>query len=430
MKDVVIVSGARTAVGAFGGSLKGVRVTDLGALVIKEAIKRAGLRPAISEEVKGCRCDTFGEFDKTEINKKYYDYDESLTPVYFDECIMGNCLIAGLGQNPGRQSSIYAGLPEETNTITVNKVCASGMKAITLAAQIIKAGDADIMVAGGMENMSNVPYALPDARWGYRMNMPTGSIIDLMVHDGLWEIFNGYHMGFTAENIASRYGISRQAQDELALMSHQRARAAIASGAVADEIIPVPLPVKKGAAPQFFSVDERPMDTSLEKMAKLAPVFKKDGTVTAANASGINDGAAAVVVMSADTAKELGLKPLAKILGYASGGVDPAYMGLGPIPATRKVFKKLGLTMKDMDIVELNEAFASQALGCVQEMGVDLDKTNLNGSGISIGHPVGCTGARITYSLAMQLQKKNAHLGLATLCIGGGQGMAIVLERV
>jgi acetyl-CoA C-acetyltransferase len=430
MKDVVIVSGARTAVGTFGGALKGVKVVDMGALVIKEAIKRAGLRPAVNDFIKSCRPKGLGDFEMTEINKKFYGYDKALSPVYFDECIMGNVIAAGLGQNPGRQASIYAGLPEETNAITINKVCASGMKAITLAAQIIKAGDADIIVAGGMENMSNAPYGLPDARWGYRMNMPYGQLVDLMVHDGLFEIFNNYHMGFTAENIAAKYGITRREQDEISLLSHQRARAAIKNGSVADEIVPVLIPQKKGE-PTAFAVDERPMDTSLEKMAQIPPAFKRDGgTVTAGNASGINDGAAAVVVMSADKAKELGLKPLARIKGYASGGVDPAYMGLGPIPATRKVLGKLGLTVKDMDLVELNEAFACQAIACLRELEIDLDKCNLNGSGISIGHPVGATGARITYSLAVQMQKKNANLGLATLCIGGGQGMAIVLERV
>ncbi|MCD6153258.1 MAG: acetyl-CoA C-acetyltransferase [Syntrophobacterales bacterium] len=429
MRDVVIVSGARTAVGNFGGSLKGVKCVDLGALVIREAIKRAGLRPAVSDFVKSCRPDIFGEFDMTEINKKYYDYDDSLNPVYFDECIMGNVIQAAQGQNPGRQAMIYAGLPEETGGITVNKVCASGMKAITLAAQIIKSGEADIIVAGGMENMSNAPYALPDARWGYRMNMPFGQVTDIMVHDGLYEIFNGYHMGITAENIAERYGFTRKQQDEIGLISHQRARAAIASGAIADEIVPVVIPQRKGE-PKIFEVDERPMDTTMEKMAKLAPAFKKGGTVTAGNASGINDAAAAVVVMSADKAKELGLKPLAKIKGYAYGGIDPAYMGLGPIPATRKVFGQLGLTMKDMDYVELNEAFASQTLACLKELEIDLDKCNLNGSGISIGHPIGCTGARLTYSLAMEMNKKGYNLGLATLCIGGGQGMSIVLESI
>ena len=430
MREVVIVSGARTAVGSFGGSLKGVRTVDLGALVIKEAVKRAGMRPVVSDLVKSARPDIFGKFEMTDINRKYFDYDNALTPVYVDECIMGNVIQAALGQNPARQASIFAGLPEETNGLTVNKVCASGMKAITLASQIIQAGDADVLVAGGMENMSNSPYALTDARWGYRMNMPFGQIMDVMVHDGLYEIFNGYHMGLTAENIAVKYGISRREQDEIALLSHQRAKAAITGGSCGEEIVPVVIPQKKGD-PVAFQVDERPMDTSLEKMAKLPPAFKKDGgTVTAGNASGINDGAAAVVVMAAEKAKELGIAPLAKIKGFASGGVDPAYMGLGPIPATRKVFQKLGLTMADIDIVELNEAFASQAIASMRELKIDLDRCNLNGSGISIGHPIGCTGARITYTLAMQMKKKDLNLGLATLCIGGGQGMAIVLERV
>jgi acetyl-CoA C-acetyltransferase len=430
MRDVVIVSGARTAVGSFGGALKDVRAVDLGALVIKEAIRRAHLKPDLNASVRACRPDVFKDMGKTDLQKKYDDYSEAFAPVYFDECIMGNVLQAGLGQNPGRQSSIYAGLPEETNAITVNMVCASGMKAIALAAQAIRAGDAEAVVAGGMESMSSAPFALPDARWGYRMSMPYGKITDLVVFDGLYEIFNGYHMGFTAENIAARCGITRLEQDELALLSHQRARAAIASGNLDDEIVPVVIPQKKGA-PLVFKTDERPMDTSLEKMAKLPPAFKKEGgTVTAGNASGINDGAAAVVVMAEDRARELGLKPLARIKGYASGGVDPAYMGLGPIPATRKLLGRLGLTMKDIDIVELNEAFAVQAIACLRELKIDLDRCNLNGSGISIGHPIGCTGARITYSLAVQMQKRNLNLGLAALCIGGGQGMAMVLERV
>ncbi len=429
MREVVIVSGARTAVGEFGGSLKGISVVEIGSLVMKEAMKRAGLRPAVTDFIKDCRPCAFGEFDMTDLQKKHYDYDKSLRPVYVDEVVMGNVLNAGVGQNPPRQSAIYAGFPEETNVFTVQKVCASGMKAIALATQIIAAGDGDIIVAGGMENMSNVPFALGNARWGYRMSMPYGQVTDLMVHDGLWEIFNKYHMGFTAENIATKYGITREEQDKLAYESHRRARAAIASGAVADEIVPVVIPQKKGD-PKVFAVDERPMDTTLEKMAKLAPVFKKDGSVTAGNASGINDGAAAVVVMSAEKAKELKLKPLVKIKGFSSGGVDPAFMGLGPIPAAKKLFKKFGITMKDIDLVELNEAFAVQALGCIKELEVDLNKCNLNGSGISIGHPIGCTGARITYSLAMQMKKKGAKLGLASLCIGGGQGMAILLENV
>lgn len=429
MKEVVIVSGARTAVGEFGGSLKGIRTVDLGALVIKEALKRAGIRPSIDEFSRSCRPDALGSFEMTEINKKYYDYNESLKPVYVDEVILGNVLQGGQGQNVARQASIYAGLPEETNAFTVNKICASGMKAIALAAQAIGAGNAEIIVAGGMENMSNAPFIIPQARWGYRMSMPFSQITDLMVYDGLYEIFNGYHMGVTAENIAALYKISRQQQDEFSLRSHQRARAAIASGAVADEIVSVIIPQKKGD-PKVFNVDERPMDTSLEKMSKLATVFKKDGTVTAGNASGINDGAAAVIVMSAEKAKELKLEPLAKIKGYASGGVDPAYMGLGPIPSTRKLFKKLNLTAKDIDLFELNEAFAAQALACMKELEVDIEKCNLNGGAVSLGHPVGCSGARITYTLAMQMKKKNLKRGLASLCIGGGQGMSMILENV
>jgi len=428
MKEAVIVSGARTAVGEFGGSLKGIKTVELGALVIKEALKRAGLRPTITDSLKSVRPRALGNFEVTALNKKYYDFDSSLKPVYVDEVIMGNVLQAGQGQNVARQASIYAGLPEETNAFTVNKVCASGLKAIALAAQAIAAGDAEIIIAGGMENMSNAPFAVTDARWGYRMSMPFGQIADLMVYDGLYEIFNGYHMGMTAENIAVLYKISREAQDEFSLRSHQRARAAISAGAVADEIVPVVIPQKKGD-PKIFNVDERPMDTSLEKMSKLPAVFKKDGTITAGNASGINDGAAAVVVMSAEKAGELGLSPLAKIKGYASGGVDPAYMGLGPVPATRKLFKQLNLSMKDIDLTELNEAFAAQALACISELDIDLNRCNLNGGGVSIGHPIGCSGARITYSLALQMKKLNLKRGLASLCIGGGQGMSMILER-
>lgn len=429
MREAFIVSGARTAVGEFGRSLKGIRVVDLGALVIAEAIKRAGLRPGIDDFLKSCRPVPFGEFDQTELNKKYDNYDRSLTPVVFDEVIMGHGVQAGQGQSSARQACLYAGMPEETNAYTVNKVCASGMKSIALAAQSILAGDGEAIVAGGMENMSNIPFGLSDARWGYRMTMPYGQITDLMVHDGLFEIFNGYHMGMTAENLAGLYKISREEQDEFGYESHARARAAIASGALADEIVPVTIPQKKGD-PLVFQVDERPMDTTLEKMSKLSPVFKKGGTVTAGNSSGINDAAAAVVVMSGEKMKSLGLKPLAKIVGYASGGVDPAYMGLGPIPSTCKLFKRLGLTMKDMGLIELNEAFAAQALACIKELGVDRSICNVNGGAISIGHPIGCTGARITYSLAVQMKKRGVKYGLASLCIGGGQGMSIILENV
>jgi len=340
---------------------------------------------------------------------------------------MGNVVGAGQGQNVARQATIRAGIPKETNAFTVNKVCASGMKAVALAAQSIKAGDAEIVLAGGMENMSLIPYALPAARWGARMN--SAELVDLMVFDGLYEIFYGYHMGLTAENIAENYGISREEQDQLGALSHQRARKAIADGICRKEIAPVVIPQKKGD-PLVFDTDERPMDTSVEKMAKLAPAFKKNGTVTAGNASGINDAAAALLVMSATKAKELGLKPLVKIRAYATGGVDPAFMGLGPIPAVRKILHREKLTISDFGAIELNEAFASQAIACIRELKCDMEKTNVLGSGISIGHPIGCSGARLLLTLANEMVRKGHALGLATLCIGGGQGMATVLERV
>lgn len=346
-----------------------------------------------------------------------------------DEVIMGNVLTSGQGQNPGRQAMIRAGLPKETPAITVNKVCASGMKAIALAAATIVAGDNEIVIAGGMENMSDVPIALPKARWGYRMDMPFGKTADLMVFDGLYEIFYGYHMGITAENIAEKYGITRAEQDKLGLESHNRARAAIGSGILKDEIVPVKIPQKKGE-PIVFDTDERPMDTTLEKMGKLATVFKKDGTVTAGNASGINDAAAALLVMSEDKAKELGLKPIARIKGYASGGVDPSYMGLGPIPAVRKLLRITGTSVKDYGLFELNEAFASQAIACLRELNIDWSITNLNGSGISIGHPIGCTGARIVLALVNEMKRRGVGLGMASLCIGGGMGMAMAIEAV
>jgi acetyl-CoA C-acetyltransferase len=428
MKEIVIASGARTAVGEFGGSLKGVKVVELGAIVIREALIRAGIRPVVSDTLKSYRPFSVREIERTELNKRYYQYDEKLTPVYIDEVIMGNGIQAGQGQSPARQAAIYAGIPEETNAYTVNKVCGSGMKAIALAVQAIAAGEAEIVVAGGMENMSNVPFGLPEARWGYRMTMPFGTITDLMVFDGLTEIFYGYHMGMTAENIASMYGITREEQDRFALTSHQRARAAINSGVLEEEIVPVLIPQRKGE-PKVFKVDERPRETSLELLSNLPPVFKKDGTVTAGNASGINDAAAAVVVMTAEKARELGIKPLAKVLGYASGGVDPQYMGLGPIPAIRKLLGKLDMKIKDFGLIELNEAFAAQALCCIKELEIDEEICNVNGGAIAIGHPIGCTGARITYSLAVQMKRRGVRYGLASLCIGGGQGMAIALER-
>jgi acetyl-CoA C-acetyltransferase len=427
MENAVIVSGARTAVGAFGGTLKATPVVELGALVLKETLKRAGLRPVATKNVTQFEPDLFKGKGMTDLEKKAYDYDKGLQEIEVDEVIMGNVVGAGQGQNVARQATIRAGIPKETNAFTVSKVCASGMKAVALAAQSIRAGDAEVVLAGGMENMSLIPYALPAARWGARMN--NVDLVDLMVFDGLFEIFYGYHMGLTAENIASSYGISRQEQDELGALSHQRARKAIADGICRQEIVPVLIPQRKGE-PIVFDTDERPMDTSVEKMAKIPPAFKKDGTVTAGNASGINDAAAALLVMSESKAKAMGLKPLARIRAYATGGVDPAYMGIGPVPAVRKILHREKLTINDFGTVELNEAFASQAIACMRELKMDPAKTNLLGSGISIGHPIGCTGARILLTLMNEMLRDGHALGLACLCIGGGQGMATVLERV
>jgi acetyl-CoA C-acetyltransferase len=429
MSEVVIVSGVRTAVGAFGGSLKDVPVVNLGALVIKETLKRAGLRPKSSKKLFEYTPKALKDIGLTKLEKAHYEWDDSLKEVQVDEVIMGNVLQGGQGQNTARQATIYAGLPKETNAFTVNKVCASGLKAITLGAQAIMLGLAEVIVAGGMENMSCTPYALPRARWGYRMDVNAkGEVLDLMVYDGLWEIFYGYHMGLTAENIAETYKISRQEQDELGLLSHQRARAAITQGMFKEEIVPVVIPQRKGDA-VVFDTDERPMDTSLEKMAKLPPAFKKDGTVTAGNASGVNDAAAAVVLMSKDKANELKLEPMGVIKSYASGGVDPAYMGLGPIPAVKKALEGAGISIKDLDIIELNEAFASQAIACIRELELSMDNTNILGSGISLGHPIGCTGARLVVTILHEMKRQNLHLGLVTMCIGGGQGMAMVVKR-
>jgi acetyl-CoA C-acetyltransferase len=429
MREVVIVSGVRTAIGTFGGSLKDVPVVQLGAIVIKEVLRRARLRPVAGEELLQYAPDALKGVGMIGLEKACYDWDESFQEVQIDEVIMGNVLQGGQGQNTTRQATIYAGLPKETNAFTVNKICASGLKAITLGAQAIKAGAAEVIVAGGMESMSCAPYVLPKARWGYRMDVNSrGEIIDLMVYDGLWEIFYGYHMGLTAENIAQKYGISRQEQDEIGLLSHQRARAAIKGGIFGQEIVPVAIKQRRGD-PVIFDVDERPMDTTLEKMARLAPAFKKDGTVTAGNASGINDAAAAVVLMSKEKAEQLGIEPWATIRSYASGAVDPAYMGLGPIPAVRKALKQAGMTIDDMDVIELNEAFAAQAIACMRELNLSLDNTNVLGSGISLGHPIGCTGARLTVTILHEMRRRDLHTGLVTMCIGGGQGMAMVLQR-
>jgi acetyl-CoA C-acetyltransferase len=428
-KEIVVVSGARTAIGTFGGSLKDTPAIELGAAVIKEALKRAGLRPKSGEELLSYGPDVLKSDGTIELERKRYTYDSSLHPVQVDEVIMGNVLQGGQGQNPARQACICAGIPKETPAFTVNKVCASGLKAITLGAEAVMLGEADVVVAGGMECMSNTPYLLPKARWGYRMDVEArGELIDLMVYDGLWEIFYDYHMGNTAEEIAKRYGFTRQQQDEIGCLSHMRARQAIAEGLFKDEIVPVPIPQKKGE-PIVFDTDERPMDTSLEKMAKLPPAFRKDGTVTAGNSSGINDAAAAVVLMSRDKAKELGVEPVATLRAWASGGTDPKYMGLGPVPAVRKVLKKTGLGNKDFDVIELNEAFAAQVLGCLKELGWDFDHVNPHGSGISMGHPIGCTGARIAVTIIYDMVRRNLHRCLETMCIGGGQGMAAVWER-
>lgn len=392
-KEIVIASACRTAIGSFGGTLKNTPAVELGATVIKEAVNRAGLKP---EQV--------------------------------DEVIFGNVLQAGLGQNPARQAALKAGLPETTTAFTVNIVCGSGLKSVALAAGLIQAGDADIIVAGGMENMSLAPYAMPAARWGARMF--NTNMVDVMVNDGLWDAFNNYHMGITAENVAEQWGLTREMQDEFALASQQKAEAAIKAGKFKDEIVPVMIPQKKGD-PVAFDTDEFPrFGTTIEALAKLKPAFKKDGgTVTAGNASGINDSAAAVVVMTKEKAEELGIKPLATIVSYATGGVDPKIMGTGPIPASRKAMAKAGLTIKDFDLVEANEAFAAQSLAVAHDLEFDMDKVNVNGGAIALGHPIGASGCRILVTLLYEMQKRDSKLGLATLCIGGGQGQALIVKR-
>ena len=428
MRDVVVVSGSRTAIGSFGGSLMNVPVVDLGAAVIRDTLKRVGLRPVAGTTLMNYAPEKLKGHGVIDLEKKAGTWDESATPVTIDEVIMGNVLQAGQGQNPARQAMIRAGLSKETPAFTINKVCGSGLKAIALAAASIMSGQADVILAGGQENMSMVPMALPKARWGYRMELTgTGEITDLMVFDGLYELFYGYHMGITAENIAGMYGISRQEQDELGVLSHNRAMTAINEGIFEQEIVPIVIPGRKGDI--IVKRDERPMETSMEKMAKLRPAFKKDGSVTAGNASGLNDAAAAVLVMTAEKARELGLEPIVKIRGFASGGLDPAYMGLGPVPAIKKVLKATGMTLKDIDMIELNEAFAAQAIGCMKELGIAYDKPNELGSGISLGHPIGCTGARQMVTGMNQMKRKGYNTGLISMCIGGGMGMAMLVER-
>ena len=441
MTEVVIVSAVRTAIGSFGGSLKDVKVVDLGKVVIKGVLDKIGRRPIVPDELKAIRPSISKDVDKSPIEEKYMAWDESLPGIKVDEVVMGNVIQGGQGQNTARQASIRAGMPQEVNVFTINKICASGMKAVALAAQAIRAGDAESIIAGGMEAMSCVPYVLPKARWGYRMDVTSkAEMLDMMVYDGLYEIFYDYHMGVTAENLAKAYKISRIEQDEVGAESHHRAMKAIKEGLFKDEIVPVVIPKRKGD-PIIFDTDERPMETSVEKMGKIPPAFAKDGTVTAGNASGINDAAAALLLTSREFAEKNGLPIRATITGYASGGVDPQYMGLGPVPATRKLFKQTGYAMKDMDLIELNEAFASQAIVCMKELGIPrygeskefcdpgAEKVNPLGSGISLGHPIGCTGARLLVTLLHEMERKDAKKGLATLCIGGGQGMATIIER-
>ena len=393
MTKAVIVSGARTAIGSFGGALKDVSATELGRVVIETAIERAGVDRMV-----------------------------------IDEVIMGNVLQAGVGMNPARQAAIAAGIPDSVSSFTVNKVCGSGLKAVTLAAQAIVAGDADIVIAGGMESMSRAPYILKDARWGYRMG--NGVLIDSMLNEGLTCAMGGCHMGVTAENVASRYGVSREAQDEFAAESQRRAQAAIAAGRFDEEIAPVLIAQKRGE-PLAFKVDEYPRaGTTAETLAKLKPAFKKEeGTVTAGNASGINDGAAALVIASQERVRLMELAPVAKIVSYASAGVEPGIMGMGPVPAVERALEKADLTLKDIDLFELNEAFAAQSLGVLGQLGIDPSRVNVNGGAIALGHPIGASGARVLVTLIHEMKRRDVRRGLAALCIGGGQGIAIIIER-
>lgn len=391
-EQIVIVSAVRTPIGSFLGSLKNVSAIELGALVIKEAVTRAGL---LGTDV--------------------------------DEVIMGNVLQAGLGQNPARQASMKAGLPEQVPALTINKVCGSGLKAVQLARQAILSGDAEIIVAGGMENMSQAPYVLNNAREGFKMG--DQNVVDTMISDGLWCAFNDYHMGNTAENLCDRYQLSREEQDEFAASSQKKASEARVSGKFIDEIVPVEIPVRRGE-PILFKEDEYIKEgTTAEKLANLRPAFKKDGSVTAGNASGLNDGAAALVIMSQSKADALGLTPLATITANANAGVDPAVMGIGPVQAVSKVLKRANLTLDDMDLIEANEAFAAQSLAVDRELKFDPEKLNVNGGAIALGHPIGASGARILVTLIHEMKRRDAKRGLATLCIGGGQGVATIVER-
>jgi acetyl-CoA C-acetyltransferase len=392
--DVVIISGCRTPVGKFQGSLSDLTAPQLGAIVVREAVKRAGVNP-----------------------------DQ------IDECIMGNVLPAGLGQNPARQAAIFAGLSPATGAMTINKVCGSGLKAVALAAQAVQTGNSSVVVAGGMESMTNAPYLLPQARKGYRLG--NGKVIDSMVHDGLWDIYNDYHMGITGENVAEKYGITREEQDEFAVNSHRKAIAAMKECHFKSQIVPVELPArKKGEAPVLFEKDESPReDTTVEVLRALKPAFKKDGTVTAGNAPGVNDGAAAVVVTSASRAKELGAQPMVRIVAQATSGVEPKWVMMAPVDAVRKIWQKTGWKNEDVDLYELNEAFSVQALGVMRELGLDPNKVNVNGGAVALGHPIGASGARVLVTLIYEMARRNSKRGIAALCLGGGNAVAMAVER-
>lgn len=393
MREVVIVSAARTAIGNYGGGLAGFSAVDLGVIAAREAIRRAGIKP-------------------TDV----------------DETIVGNILSAGQGQNIARQVSIKAGVPETSPAMTINKLCGSGLRAVSMAAQFIMLGDADVILAGGTESMSNAPYLLEKARFGYRMGH--GELVDSMIKDGLTDAFNNFHMGITAENIAEQWELSREEQDAFAAASQQKAEKAQQEGRFKEEIVPVEIPQRKGD-PLLFDTDEYPKQgITADKLAKLRPAFKKDGTVTAGNASGLNDGAAMLIVMSAEKARELGVKPLAKIVAYANAALDPKIMGYGPVPATRAALQKAGMTIEDIDLVEANEAFAAQSLAVGKDLALDMDKVNVNGGAIALGHPIGASGARILTTLIYEMIKRDAKTGLATLCIGGGQGTSLIIEKL
>ena len=392
--DAVILSGCRTPVGKFQGSLSDFSAPQLGAIVVREAVKRAGLDPA-----------------------------------QVDECIMGNVVSAGLGQNPARQAAIFGGLSPATGAMTINKVCGSGLKSVALAAQAVQTGNSSIVVAGGMESMTNAPYLLPQARKGYRLG--NAQIIDSMVHDGLWDVYNDYHMGITGENVAEKYGITREEQDEFAVNSHRKAVSAIKECRFKAQIVPVEIPAKKKGAPStFFEKDEGPReDTTIEVLRGLKPAFKKDGTVTAGNAPGVNDGAAAVVVTSAQRAKELGTKPMVRIVAQATSGVEPKWVMMAPVSAVRQIWEKTGWKNEDVDLYELNEAFSVQALGVIRELGLNLDKVNVNGGAVAIGHPIGASGARVLVTLIYEMIRRDVKRGIAALCLGGGNAVAMAVER-